>query len=174
MKNRLKSTVVFNDDLNIKYDPELIDFLQVYNLSEKQFTKCEHWGWNEEGFEGRPFYDFGMIADFHFDISKTQTRLYFGVAPLYGYMETDNSIFRILPVACSYIPDFRELGRIDLDLTFPVPETMLDLAIYIDMFIFQVLKRRLELRNDYFLELSKQAKNIDSVVINSNDDGLPF
>lgn len=170
MGKRVGETVIFDRDLHVKYDPELIDFLKVYNFSEKKFTKCEHWGWNEEGEDNRPYYDFGMIADFHFDISKTETRLYFGDTPRYGYMEDNESKLMILPVACGHIAGFREVGGFDLDEIFPVPRTMWDLAMHIDSFL---AKRTIKFQN-IKLEYARQLALVEEPRTIQDDNDLPF
>lgn len=132
----LADSVLFDGNLRIKYIPSLIDSLRVYNYSRKNFTNCERWGTNEEGELGQPYSDFGMIADFHFNISKTDTLLHYGDPPFYGYFWNSQSELILLPVGATGSPEcFEKIGRLDFMMKFPVPETMMDLAKYIDTFI---------------------------------------
>lgn len=170
MEKRIGEIVKFDRDLHVKYDPELIDFLKVYNFSEKKFTKCKYWGWNEEGENDRPYYDFGMIADFHFDISKTETRLYFGDTPTYGYMEDNQSKLIILPVACSHIPGFIPVGEFDLEEKFPTPKTMWDLGQYIDSFLYERTKKFQDIKLEYARQLAIEREPSTAEC----DDDLPF
>ncbi len=170
MEKRIGETVKFSKDLHRKYDPELIDFLKVYNFSERRFSKCEYWGWNEEGENDRPYYDFGMMADFHFDISKTETRLYFGDTPRYGYMENIQSKLIILPVACNHIHGFIEVGGFDLDEKYPAPKTMWDLGMHIDSFLAKRLKKFLEIKLEYARQMSLERK-LNTI---EWDSDLPF
>lgn len=170
MDKRIGEAVIFDRDLHVKYDPELIDFLKVYNFSEKKFSKCEHWGWNEEGENDRPYYDFGMIADFHFDISKTETRLYFGDTPRYGYMEDNQSKLIILPVACSHIPGFIPVGAFDLDEKYPAPKTMWDLGQHIDRFLYERTKKFQDIKLEYARQLALE-RELNTAEC---DDDLPF
>jgi len=136
MENTFKKTVIFNGDLKIKYDPNLIDLMQVYNLSENKFTKCEHWGWNDEGENDQPFYDFGMIADFDFTISKTNTILFHGDTPEYGYFNSKPRDLVLLPVAAKTPENFTHIGSFNCEQITSVPKTMWELAQAIDSFIF--------------------------------------
>lgn len=170
MQKRIGETVIFDRDLHVKYDPELIDFLKVYNLSERKFTKCEHWGWNEESENDRPYYDFGMIADFHFDISKTETRLYYGDTPRYGYKEWNQSQLIILPVAFGHIPGFIELGCFDMDLKYPAPKTMWDLGMHIDNFLSHRVSKFQNMKLEYARQMALEREPSTS----DCDDDLPF
>jgi hypothetical protein len=167
MEKRIGETVKFNKDLHVKYNPELIDFLRVYNFSERKFTKCDHWGWDGEG---ENEYDFGMIADFHFDISKTETRLYYGETPRYGFMENIQQKLIILPVACNHKPGFIPLGSFDLDEKFPAPKTMWDLGMHIDSFLSKRLLKFLEIKLEYARQMALERK-LNTI---EWDSDLPF
>jgi hypothetical protein len=136
MGNKYSETVKFNRDLHVKYEPNLIDFLKVYNPSEKKMTMCEHWGYNDEGENNLPYYDFGMIADFHFDISKNETKFYFGDEPIVGFYKSKHEDLICLPVGKSLTTDFVVVSTFKFDQKYPVPNTMWDLAKFIDNFLY--------------------------------------
>ncbi len=171
MENRIGETVLFDRELHVKYVPNLIDFLKVYNFSERKFSKCEYWGSNDDESENDdPYYDFGMLADFHFDISKTETRLYYGDAPRYGYMENNQSKLVILPVASDHIPGFIEVGCFDLDEKFPAPKTMWDLGMHIDSFLAKRLIKFQKIKLEYAEQMA--LERVPNPV--EFDDDLPF
>lgn len=144
----LGETVRFNQDLNINFDANLIDFLEVYNPSDKEFTKCEHWGWNEEGENNMPFYDFGIIADFDFDISKKRTLFYFGDSPTIGYYPNEPEKLVVLPRGHFLTGDLIVTGTFNFEKEYESPKTMLDLANFIDNFLFERTKFKLQLQKE--------------------------
>ncbi len=105
MNKTYDETVKYDKDLHSKYKADFIDNLKVYNCSLKKFDSCEHWGWNEEGENNLPFSDFGRIADFNFDISKTQTIFYYGDAPRLGYYNDNPGQLILLPGCVQYFKD---------------------------------------------------------------------
>ena len=155
MENKYSETVKFNRDLHIKYEPNLIDFLKVYNPSEKKMTMCEHWGYNGAGENNLPYYDFGMIADFHFDISKTETKFYFGDEPEVGFYKSKPEDLICLPVAKSRPSDFIVVSNFEFTLKYPVPNTMWDLAKFIDDFLYGRKHYFEEMRSRHNEKISK-------------------
>lgn len=168
---RLAESVLFDRDLRIKYNPALINFLRVYNYSRKTFTNCEHWGINEEGENGQPYSDYGMIADFHFNISKTETLLHYGDPPFYGYFWNSQTELFLLPVGATGSPEyFTKVGQLDFMMKFPVPETMMDLASHIDTFIAKRAVKFAHMKISHRENHLKQATKATSVPC----DDLPF
>lgn len=129
-------TVLFNSALRVKYEPHLVDFLKVYNPSEKKMTKCEYWGYNAEGESDLPYFDFGMMADFHFEISKKETKFYFGDAPEVGFYKSKPEDLICLPVAKPTPSDFIVVSNLKFDQKHPAPNTMWDLAKFIDNYLY--------------------------------------
>lgn len=170
MDNKLGETVRFDRDLHIKYSWELIDFLEVYNFSQKKFTKCEDWGIDEEDQDPDNHYDFGMIADFHYSISKKETRLYYGSCPDYGYMVDNPSVLILLPVEADYCENFYKTGCFDLKMTFPAPKTMWDLAMHIDSFLAKRMVKLHALKQEHSRKFSEKKKPVKT----KDDCDLPF
>ena len=174
MKNTVGETVKFNQDLNINFDANLIDFLEVYNPSLKDFSKCEHWGWNDENENNLPFYDFGIIADFDFYISKNKTTFYFGDAPIYGFDINDKSRLVFLPRGKSIGNDtFIQVGTFNFSKEYDAPKTMLDLANNIDNFLFQRTRERFRLISIHKDSLKVKNRPIPKNLKPSYND-LPF
>lgn len=169
----LGETVKFNQDLNIDYNPNLIDSLKVYNPSKKEFSDCEHWGWNEEGENGYHYYDFGIIADFDFEITKTKTRFYFGDAPLAGFFIEEIEKLVVLPRGSFLFENFVPIGSLLVEKEYEVPKTMLDLANMIDNFLFEVTKEKMRLRHIHNKWLNQKTRPVPKNVTQKFDD-LPF
>lgn len=177
MEKTFYKTIKFDRDLHTKYDPNLIDNLEIYNFSEKKFTKCEHWGWNDEGENNMPFYDFGMIADFHFDISKTETRLYFGDAPLLGFYRNNPTQLLCLHVVerkenFDY-KNFINTGVFAFEKKYPSPKTMWDLANFIADYLFCRKSHLLNLKFQHQQEMCERFNKKELVNVECDDD-LPF
>jgi len=168
MQDKYGETVKFDRDLNIAFDPALIDFLKVYNPSIKKFDSCEHWGWNNEGEENLPFHDFGRIADFHFNIYKDKTVLYYGDGPHYGYFKSEPTRFILLPVGAIPTKGFIPTGSLSFVKEFPFPKTMFDLAAHIDGFFAYRFKHIWELKTAYKERFSSAKNNLPE------DNDLPF
>ena len=170
--NKISDTVVFNQDLRIDFDANLIDNLEVYNFSTKTKTKCEHWGWNDEGENNLPFYDFGIIADFDFEISKTKTKFYFGDSPLIGFY--GNEINKLFILGRGEMPkdNFNIVSSFYFEKEYPAPKTMLDLANYIDNFLALRLQEVLLKKQEHKQKIA--YKPSAKVVVSDELDDLPF
>lgn len=170
--NRVGETVVFNQNLNIDFDANLIDFLKVYNPSTKDFTKSEHWGWEEEK-DGLPFYDFGIIGDWDFVITKEKTTFYFGDSPIVCYDLNDPERLIVLPRGTFLLGDLIEIGTFNFYKEYPSPKTMLDLANFIDNYLFERIKHKLILQNEHkrTISFSKLYKSKNK---KKENDDLPF
>jgi len=171
--NKYGEAVKCDFDLTIAYDISLIEMLKVFNFSTKEWDTCEYWGSEKE-------YYFGRMADFNFDISKAETRIYYGECPYYGYFSNSPSQLVILPVAAFSPKGFICKGLIKIDQKYPVPETMLDLAKHIDNFIYCRLKMEMELQKEHdheqyqeIQERIQMAVQIPDEFINELND-LPF
>jgi len=174
MINTVGETVKFNQDLNINFDANLIDLLEVYNPSQKKITKCEHWGWNEKNENGLPFYDFGLIADFDFVITKKKTTFYFGDAPIYGFNINDKSRLVFLPRGKIMVDDsFQQVGTFNYSKEYDAPKTMLDLANNIDDFLYERKRERIRLTSIHsdFLKMKSRPNPKNR---KPSFDDLPF
>lgn len=134
-------------DLEQKFTVDLIEQIKTFNFSKKEFTDIEHWGWNEEGENGRAFYDFGCIGDFHFDIYKDKVELYYGDEPGYGVAEWGSEEMVFLPVGSGHPKDFISFGYLDFIQSFPYPETMNDFIKIIKEFY-----KRLDHHKQYLIK----------------------
>jgi hypothetical protein len=159
MDNKIGETVIFNKDLHTPYYANLIDDLMVYNPSLKRIDNCELWGWNNDGEDNKPYYDYGKIADFNFEISKTETKLYYGDAPLLGYFEKDKSQLIILAVGAISPDFFHKTSFFDFKKTYPNPKSMWDLSIFIDDFLACRLSFLQELIMEHAQRYSKELVN---------------
>lgn len=116
----------------LPFKADLIDELEVFNNSTQNFTKCEHWGWNEEGENGQPYYDFGIIGDFDFDIYKDSVRFYYGDSPPYGVFKWEDTEITFLPRGSCRPEGFLDFGYFDLEHTYKeVPKTLEDFLLLI-------------------------------------------
>ncbi|MCX8533074.1 hypothetical protein [Chryseobacterium luquanense] len=113
-------------DLEQDFIIDLVDEVEVFNHSRKTFSKCEYWGWNNEGENGRAFYDFGLIGDFHFDIYRDKMEFYYGDTPHYGIQGWEGTELIFLPVGSSLPEDFLTFGHLDFTQTFERPKTLKD------------------------------------------------
>ncbi|WP_336689402.1 MULTISPECIES: hypothetical protein [unclassified Chryseobacterium] len=121
----LKTQVSLFDPFNV----ELIEQIEVFNYSTKTFTKCEYWGCNEEGENGYPYHNFGIIGDFDFEIYKDKVRFYYGDHPEYGVKDWDDPELIFLPRGAAPIPEgFLIFGYFDLEHTYDSsPQTFYDM-----------------------------------------------
>jgi len=174
MRNRIGETVIFNKDLQTPYFAELIDDLEVYNPSLKKIDNCEHWGANNEGQSNMPNYDFGRIADFHFEISSTETKLYYGDMPMLGYFEDNKTCLVLLPVASNTPDMFHTTDRFRFSKTYPKPKTMWDLTMFIDDFLACRLSHLHQLKKEHSELFSNMIASVSFGNNNQSDDDLPF
>lgn len=166
-------TVRFDRDLHIGFNPELIDFLEVYNPSKKKFVKCEHWG-DEQCKDGvNETYDFGSIGDFHFETTPTETRLFYGDPPKYGFMRDQHHNLILLPVASKVPEGFFIEAHLWMDLKFPAAKTMWDFAMHIDTFLSKRLSKISELQMTHAQKVAEWAKPSPKSNFCETDD-LPF
>lgn len=71
--------IIYAGDLSAVFDPNLIDNVQIKCPLTGAFRAAEHWGWNDEGENNQPYYDFGCLGPhLHFEIYKEYMRLYSG------------------------------------------------------------------------------------------------
>jgi hypothetical protein len=164
MNNRIGETVIFTKDLHCRFSPENIEQLKVYSFSKKEFDNCEDWSG-----DGDACY---KIADFNVEVSKDQTRFFFGDPIQYGFFNHNPEKLYFLPVGTCPTPEgFEVLGSDSFEKEYKVPGSMWDFGIFIDDFLFQIRRQRLEFQNNHSL---KRAKYSQLVNVETDDDDLPF
>lgn len=168
---------------DIEFHADLIDYYQVKSLYYKTYDPCEHWGWNDEGEEGLPYYDFAMIGrDYHVNIFKDKTYFFCHEGLAIGYKIKE-------PTKLFYI-DKVDHSRNDIEIvterhapewTFNrVPVTVLDFAMMINSFLLHIesdfadtaLMFLMDKRErDYKDFLQRKASQVNAI---EDDDDLPF
>lgn len=173
MKNRYKMIVLFDRDLNINFNLNLVDKLKVKSLFSDSMLKCEYWGFNEEDEYNLPYYEFGMIGDFNFYTYKNKTRLFSGEGFLTGYQKNNPSNLQLFSVHnfnfdTHTIKDSNYNPELVIDKR---PNTMYDFAQMIDSYISNIFEEFTELQIEHYEQYSR-VKELPELKENCNE--LPF
>lgn len=82
--------VKYPGNVNDPFDPNLIDKIKIKSFFDDSYEKCEHWGWNEDGENEHPYFDYGKLGGFiDFDVYDYSVKLYFGFGMDIGYPRRD-------------------------------------------------------------------------------------
>jgi hypothetical protein len=164
MDNKIGETVIFTKDLHCRFSVENVEKLKVYSLSKKEFDNCEDWSGDEDN-------QCYKIADFNVEVSKDKTRFFYGDPIQYGYFRHKPEKLYFLPVGTCPTPEgFEVVGSDSFDEEYKVPGSMWDFGMFIDNFLFHVMGKRLELKNEYSRIRSEKRKLVNA----ETDDDLPF
>jgi hypothetical protein len=164
MDNKIGETVIFTKDLHYLFSTENIEQLKVYSFSKKAFDNCEDWSG-----DGDACY---KIADFNVEVSKDKIRFFYGESVKYGFFNHNPEKLYFLPVGTCLTPEgFEVLGSYSFEKEDKVPGSMWDFGMFIDNFLFQVMRQRLEFQNKHSLKSSKYSQLVN---VETDDDDLPF
>ncbi|PWN67620.1 hypothetical protein [Chryseobacterium oncorhynchi] len=129
------------------FHPDQIDHLEVFSYLTGDFTKCEYWGYNNEEENGLPYYDFGIIGDFHFDLFKDKVRFYYGDPPAYGVTDWESDKLIFTQHGSVFPEGFMTFGYFDLEHTYgTAPKQLLDFIKMICNFL-----SRIEYHREYLI-----------------------
>jgi hypothetical protein len=171
-------TLKFNDKENQPYNIGLIERIKVKSFFNDDWLESEHWGWNDEGENKLPFFDFGCFGEIMFEIGKSYIRLYFPHTINFSYTEKKPCILYANPYQKQTVEDFSKISpfTLDTELEFKNPvNTMFDLRMHLQGFINQVKIDIENLKNNHaiWIEEMQNTKPLKKKLLDEVDD-LPF
>lgn len=171
-------SIKFNNREKQPYNINLIENIEVKSFFDNNWLSSEHWGWNNEGENSLPFFDFGRFGEIMFEIGKSYIRLFFPDTINFTYTDENPSRLYAIPyekqtvVGCIQISPY----RLSTELEFKKPiKTMFDLKMHLQGFINQVNIDIENLQNKHAIWISeKQNYNHTKDNRLAIDDDLPF
>jgi len=136
--------VKFDGDLQTRFDPELIDKMQVkqllaYNWENSDlFEPCEHLGWNAEGENGSPYFDYGCIGQcLCFEVYNDKCKLIATSVEIGFEIQDEPTLLLIDYLSSTQMMPIKQLSA---ELIFPRPTTMEEFAIFTNEFLCHIME----------------------------------